>query len=200
MEIFSIIVFTTAFLCLLCCCAYVSASLLAVSQSQPLTNDMSLVSKGGVFHRRFFSPGNSKTRYLGIKPINDSSVVLAINNTTVAWVGGCERKKVLRSCRSDDGFVKFVGLKLPDTTKTWVNSSLGLKECRAECLSNCSCMAYSNTDVRDGGKGCAIWIGDLLDMKQIPGGGQDFYVRVLASETGMKLILMFVLSNFSPLV
>ena len=44
------------------------------------------------------------------------------------------------------GFGKFVGLKLPDTTYSWVNKSLNLYECRVQGLNNCSCMAYSNTD------------------------------------------------------
>ncbi|PON46978.1 S-locus glycoprotein [Trema orientale] len=102
------------------------------------------------------------------------------------WSSGCERKKALEHCRIDDGFAKYEGLKLPDTTRTWVNNSMNLEDCRAKCLSNCSCMAYANTDVRDGGKGCAIWFGDLIDIKQIPSGGQDLYVRVLASELDAK--------------
>lgn len=101
------------------------------------------------------------------------------------WSLGCERKKALKFCQKDDGFVKFEGLKLPDTTRTWVNSSMSLNDCKAKCLSNCTCMAYANTDVRDGGKGCVFWFGDLIDIKQIPGGGQDLYVRVSASEIGM---------------
>ncbi|PON81454.1 PAN/Apple domain containing protein [Trema orientale] len=40
-------------------------------------------------------------------------------------------------------FLKFSWLELPDTTNSWVNSNMNLKEYRAKCLSNCSCMAYS---------------------------------------------------------
>ncbi|KAF4373489.1 hypothetical protein F8388_025183 [Cannabis sativa] len=43
-------------------------------------------------------------------------------------------------------------------------------------------MAYSNTDFRGDGSGCTMWFGDLIDIKQIPGGGQDVYMRMPASE------------------
>uniref|UniRef100_A0A2N9FCD8 Bulb-type lectin domain-containing protein n=1 Tax=Fagus sylvatica TaxID=28930 RepID=A0A2N9FCD8_FAGSY len=84
-----------------------------ITQSQSLRDDMTLVSKDGSFELGFFNPGTSKNRYLGIwfknipvqtvvwvanrlKPINDSSGMLMLNNsgslvllihnsTTVAW-------------------------------------------------------------------------------------------------------------------
>ncbi|XP_015897124.3 G-type lectin S-receptor-like serine/threonine-protein kinase At4g27290 [Ziziphus jujuba] len=102
------------------------------------------------------------------------------------WSDGCVRNKPLKYCQINDRFAKYEGLKLPDTTHTWINRSMNLKECRAKCLSNCTCMAYTNTDVREGGSGCAIWFGDLIDIKQIPGGGQYLYVRVSASELEAK--------------
>ncbi|PRQ31540.1 putative protein kinase RLK-Pelle-DLSV family [Rosa chinensis] len=99
------------------------------------------------------------------------------------WSLGCTRKKPQSCQESDkDGFVKFTDLKLPDTTHSWVNKSMNIKECRAECLNNCSCMAYTSSDIRAGGSGCAIWFGDLLDIRQFPGAGQDLYIRMLASE------------------
>ncbi|KAK9992764.1 hypothetical protein SO802_022467 [Lithocarpus litseifolius] len=100
------------------------------------------------------------------------------------WSQGCVRNKRL-SCKekSTHGFRKFSGLKLPDTTHSWVNTKMNLKECRAECLNNCSCMAYTNSDIREGA-GCAIWFGDLVDIKQFPAGGQDLYIRMHPSELG----------------
>ncbi|CAN6558005.1 unnamed protein product [Malus baccata var. baccata] len=100
------------------------------------------------------------------------------------WSLGCERKKPL-SCQEKhkDGFIKFSGLKLPETTHSWVNKSINLKECRAKCLNNCSCMAYTSSDIR-GGTGCAIWYGDLIDIRQFPASGQDLYIRMPASELG----------------
>nr|KYP44604.1 Putative serine/threonine-protein kinase receptor [Cajanus cajan] len=98
------------------------------------------------------------------------------------WSRGCVRNTPL-SCKDKlkDGFVKFEGLKVPDTTHTLLDESIGLKECKDKCLNNCSCMAYTNSDIRDGGSGCVIWFGDLIDLKQQTV-GQDLYVRMPASE------------------
>ena len=107
------------------------------------------------------------------------------------WSKGCVRTIEL-SCQDKDKieFVKFVGLKLPDTTNSWVNKSMNLEECRVKCLNNCSCTAYSNSDIRDGGSGCAIWYGDLIDIRQVSANkhdaiGQDLYIRMPASDQGM---------------
>jgi hypothetical protein len=104
------------------------------------------------------------------------------------WSQGCQRSTQL-SCQDKhkDGFVKHVGLKLPDTTNSWVNESLDLKECREKCLRNCSCMAYTVSDIRGRGSGCAIWYGDLVDIRQFPANGQDLYIRMSASESGKPL-------------
>jgi hypothetical protein len=107
------------------------------------------------------------------------------------WSKGCVRTTQL-SCHDKDkiGFDKFVGLKLPDTTYSWVNGSMNLEECRVKCLNNCNCTAYSNSDIRNGGSGCAIWYGDLIDIRQISANGhdangQDVYIRMPASDQGM---------------
>ncbi|GMN68860.1 hypothetical protein TIFTF001_037909 [Ficus carica] len=97
--------------------------------------------------------------------------------------GGCVRNYP-PSCeeKEKDGVAKLSGLKLPDAAHSWMNTSMNLKECKAKCLSNCSCTAYANTDIRGKGSGCAIWFGDLIDIRHIPAGGQDLYVRIRASE------------------
>ncbi|KAL5580195.1 hypothetical protein UlMin_012637 [Ulmus minor] len=99
------------------------------------------------------------------------------------WSEGCVRNNPL-SCqeKEKDGFIKFSGLKLPDTASSWVNKSMNLNECRAKCLRNCSCMAYANMDIRGQGSGCAIWFGDLKDIRQFPSEGQDVFIRMPASE------------------
>ncbi|KAM6553572.1 hypothetical protein CsatB_014334 [Cannabis sativa] len=101
------------------------------------------------------------------------------------WSHGCVRNVPL-SCvdRYKDGFLKFSGVKLPDTTNTWLNKKMNLKDCRAICLNNCSCMAYTNSDIRGDGSGCVIWFGDLIDIRQFPSGGQDIYIRMPYSELG----------------
>ncbi|XP_052289562.1 G-type lectin S-receptor-like serine/threonine-protein kinase At4g27290 isoform X3 [Citrus sinensis] len=101
------------------------------------------------------------------------------------WHEGCVRSKALNYSRQD-GFIKFTELKLPDANFSRVSKSVNLKECREKCLENSSCMAYTNSDIRGGGSGCAMWFGDLIDMRSFPDGGQDFYIRMSASELGAK--------------
>ncbi|KAL9444278.1 hypothetical protein AB3S75_017459 [Citrus x aurantiifolia] len=100
------------------------------------------------------------------------------------WHEGCVRSKALNYSRQD-GFIKFTELKLPDANFSRVSKSVNLKECREKCLENSSCMAYTNSDIRGGGSGCAMWFGDLIDMRSFPDGGQDFYIRMSASELGI---------------
>ncbi|KAE9590663.1 hypothetical protein Lal_00023048 [Lupinus albus] len=97
------------------------------------------------------------------------------------WSDGCVRRVDL-ACGKSDGFLKFTGLKLPDTSTSWFNNSLNLIECQKLCLKNCSCAAYANLDVRNGGSGCLLWFNNLVDMRKLTSGGQDFYIRVAASE------------------
>ncbi|GAY52992.1 hypothetical protein CUMW_146120 [Citrus unshiu] len=103
----------------------------------------------------------------------------------VDWSKGCVRNKLLNYSRQD-GFMKFTELKLPDATPSWVSKSMNLKESREGCLENSFCMAYTNSDIRGGGSGCAMWFGDLIDMRSFPDGGQDLYIRMSASELGAK--------------
>ena len=102
------------------------------------------------------------------------------------WSKGCVRKRQL-SCQDKDkiGFVKFAGIKLPDTTNSWMNGSMNLEECRVKCLKNCSCTAYSNSNISDGGSGCIIWYRDLIDIRQISANEQELYIRMSASDIGV---------------
>ncbi|KAM3396143.1 G-type lectin S-receptor-like serine/threonine-protein kinase isoform X2 [Capsicum galapagoense] len=102
------------------------------------------------------------------------------------WSGGCVRRTQL-NCSQGDVFLKYSQLKVPDTRKSWSNVTMTLEECKNICSKNCSCMAYSNTDIRDGGSGCLLWFNDLLDIRQVPKGGLDIYIRVAASESDDSL-------------
>jgi hypothetical protein len=62
---------------------------------------------------------------------------------------------------------------------------MSLKECEEWCLKNCSCTAYANLDIRNGGSGCLLWFAELVDMVEVAVGGQDLYVRVPASVLGI---------------
>ncbi|KAB1227420.1 G-type lectin S-receptor-like serine/threonine-protein kinase RKS1 [Morella rubra] len=95
--------------------------------------------------------------------------------------GGCVRKKGVSTCRSGEGFVKFANVKTPDTSIARVDMSLSLKECEKECLTNCSCTAYTSADETKGGFGCLAWYGDLVDTRADSNAGQDLYVRVDAA-------------------
>uniref|UniRef100_A0A7N2LJ51 Uncharacterized protein n=1 Tax=Quercus lobata TaxID=97700 RepID=A0A7N2LJ51_QUELO len=83
-----------------------------------------------------------------------------------------------------DGFLKNTGLKLPDTSSSWFDKTMSLKECEELCLKNCSCTAYGNLDIRKGGSGCLLWFGNLHDIRVFADGGEDLYVRLAASELG----------------
>ncbi|KAE8680178.1 S-locus lectin protein kinase family protein [Hibiscus syriacus] len=104
------------------------------------------------------------------------------------YFGGCIHSKPL-NCQSGDDFIRIRRVKTPDATKSWVNRTMNLMECRAKCLRNCSCTAYTNLYVTRGGSGCVMWFGDLIDIKQFQSDGrddQDLYIRVSASETELK--------------
>ncbi|XP_016464375.2 G-type lectin S-receptor-like serine/threonine-protein kinase At4g27290 [Nicotiana tabacum] len=97
------------------------------------------------------------------------------------WSSGCVRRTEM-NCLKGDVFLKYSKLKLPDTRNSWFNVSVNLEECKRICLKNCSCMAYSNLDIRNGGSGCLLWFEDLLDIRQLTNEGQDIYIRMDASE------------------
>ena len=94
----------------------------------------------------------------------------------------CVRRTSL-SCHGD-GFLKYSGLKLPDTEGTWFNRSISLEDCRMLCLKNCSCTAYAPSDVSKGPSGCVLWFGNLVDMKELNTSLQDIYIRMAGMELG----------------
>eukprot|EP00258_Populus_trichocarpa_P017240 XP_006377796.2 G-type lectin S-receptor-like serine/threonine-protein kinase At4g27290 [Populus trichocarpa] len=100
------------------------------------------------------------------------------------WSDGCIRRTPLE-CSDKVGFLKYTGMKFPDTSSSWYDKSISLKECQGLCLKNCSCTAYANLDIRQGGSGCLIWFGDLIDTRRSTGDGQDLFVRMNASELGV---------------
>ncbi|XP_061338592.1 G-type lectin S-receptor-like serine/threonine-protein kinase At4g27290 isoform X2 [Gastrolobium bilobum] len=102
------------------------------------------------------------------------------------WTQGCVRNEPW-SCRvkDKDGFRRFAGMKIPDTTHSWVNGTMSLDECRVKCWENCSCTAYANTDIGGAGSGCAMWFGDLNDLRIIEG-GQDLFIRMVTSDIAVN--------------
>ncbi|CAJ2639476.1 unnamed protein product [Trifolium pratense] len=120
------------------------------------------------------------------------------------WRQGCVRNGNW-SCgvKKRDGFKKIVGLKLPDTTHSWIDEKMTLEECKAKCLGNCSCSAYSSLDSSETGSGCSIWFGDLIDLRVLQR-GNNVYVRVDASDIGdenaHKKMVELVVSITVPVV
>lgn len=96
---------------------------------------------------------------------------------------GCRRKTPL-NCEKGDAFVKLDGLRLPDMLEFWLNKNMSLKECKEACLKNCSCKAYANSDVRNGGSGCLMWFGDLNDIKAVDLKDieEEIYIKISATE------------------
>ncbi|KAF7827596.1 G-type lectin S-receptor-like serine/threonine-protein kinase [Senna tora] len=104
------------------------------------------------------------------------------------WAQGCVRTEGwICGVKNKDGFRKFSGLKVPDTAKSWGDSGMGIEDCRDKCWKNCSCTAYSNMYFGGGGSGCLLWFGDLLDLRVATVPGQDLYVRMAVSDTGMYM-------------
>ncbi|XP_031119950.1 G-type lectin S-receptor-like serine/threonine-protein kinase At4g27290 [Ipomoea triloba] len=98
------------------------------------------------------------------------------------YSGGCVRRRGLHCNNGTDIFVKYPGIKLPDTKYSWYDETMTLQECEQVCLKNCSCTAYSRLDIRNGGSGCLLWFGDLIDIRKLSDRGQDIYIRLASSE------------------
>ncbi|KAI3734763.1 hypothetical protein L6452_14241 [Arctium lappa] len=96
------------------------------------------------------------------------------------WSGGCQRKQPLQ-CGSEDGFWKVSGIKFPDTRYSRYNVSMTLEECEMTCTRDCSCTAYAQLDIRNGGSGCLLWFHELKDIREYDQ-KQELYIRMAASE------------------
>ncbi|KHN28390.1 G-type lectin S-receptor-like serine/threonine-protein kinase At4g27290 [Glycine soja] len=95
---------------------------------------------------------------------------------------GCVLKHPL-SCKYD-GFAQVDDLKVPDTKRTHVDQTLDIEQCRTKCLNDCSCMAYTNSNISGAGSGCVMWFGDLLDIKlySVAESGRRLHIRLPPSE------------------
>ncbi|KAF7822789.1 G-type lectin S-receptor-like serine/threonine-protein kinase [Senna tora] len=102
------------------------------------------------------------------------------------WSKGCIRRIPLE-CNNSDRFQKYMGMKLPDTSSSWYSKTMDLKDCQESCLKNCSCTAYANLDIRNGGSGCLLWFDRVIDMRQHLQGGQELYIRLSASELDLTI-------------
>ncbi|XP_078175423.1 receptor-like serine/threonine-protein kinase SD1-8 [Carex rostrata] len=118
---------------------------------------------------------------------------------------GCVRKTKLDCANLGDGFNLVKGVKLPETHSVIVDVTIDLDRCREKCLANCSCVAYSGTDISNGGSGCIMWVNELVDTRFIDG-GQDLYIKVALSDldagtknskTHLAIIISVVVAAFA---
>ncbi|KAF8023930.1 hypothetical protein BT93_F1204 [Corymbia citriodora subsp. variegata] len=122
--------------------------------------------------------------------------------TVLNFSSGCKRT-IPTNCSKGEGFLEIKNVKLPDLLEVTLNQSMSLKQCKVECLKNCSCAAYANSDIRGGGRGCLMWFGDLIDMRvfEEQNYGQTLFIRLSVSEldavhnrTRSKIIIVAVVS------
>ncbi|XP_068667556.1 G-type lectin S-receptor-like serine/threonine-protein kinase At4g27290 isoform X2 [Aristolochia californica] len=96
------------------------------------------------------------------------------------WSAGCMRRTALE-CQNRDGFLILQKIKLPDLPTSLNN--LSASQCQSQCLSSCSCMAYSFANVSfPPSPRCLIWTGNLMDLEENYTTGQDLYVHLAQSE------------------
>ncbi|KAL2331773.1 hypothetical protein Fmac_019354 [Flemingia macrophylla] len=97
---------------------------------------------------------------------------------------GCERKKTLQCENSNpskedkDRFLAIPNMALPKHAESVGVGNAG--ECESTCLRNCSCTAYAYVS-----NVCSIWIGTLLNLRQLSSddsSGQTLYLKLAASE------------------
>ncbi|KAK9056993.1 hypothetical protein SSX86_024359 [Deinandra increscens subsp. villosa] len=97
------------------------------------------------------------------------------------WSQGCRRRTPL-DCEPGEGFNKYINIKLPDTQWSWYNQAMTFLQCEKMCKSNCSCVAYTNTNISGTGSGCLLWFDELLDIRAFGGTGDTLYIRMPPSE------------------
>ncbi|XP_061368784.1 receptor-like serine/threonine-protein kinase SD1-8 isoform X2 [Gastrolobium bilobum] len=103
---------------------------------------------------------------------------------------GCARKTKLEC--GNDKFLHKMNVQLPDTTSVFLDKNMTISECKNMCLKDCSCTAYANAEVTNGGTGCVMWNDTLLDVRQFSESGQDLFVRLAASDVGKFLSCLVV--------
>lgn len=114
---------------------------------------------------------------------------------------GCVRKEQMK-CSYGDSFLTLPGMKTPDKFLYIRNRSLD--ECMEECRHNCSCTAYayanlSTASMMGDTSRCLVWMGELLDLAKVTGGGENLYLR-LPSPTGtfyhsLPIICLYIVIN-----
>ncbi|OMO99852.1 S-locus glycoprotein [Corchorus olitorius] len=119
------------------------------------------------------------------------------------YSGGCTRQAKLQCENADSRGDQFLEIRMTTFPTNPQNVAAdGIKECRSTCLNNCSCTAYAYNDNE-----CSIWIGDLLNLKQLgedDDEGKTLHIRLAYSEfsspTNKKKLIIVAVAVSSGLV
>lgn len=103
--------------------------------------------------------------------------------------GGCSRES--RICGKDGVVVGDMFLNLTVVEVGSPDSQFDAhdeKECRAECLNNCQCQAYSyeEVDTLQSNTKCWIWLEDLNNLKEGYLGSRNVFIRVALPDIGKQ--------------
>ncbi|KAK7382681.1 hypothetical protein VNO80_01653 [Phaseolus coccineus] len=113
------------------------------------------------------------------------------------WTSGCVRNVALNCGKlrnvsdqvEEDGFLEYHNMKVPDFSE---RSDGNQDKCGADCLANCSCLAYAY----DSYIGCMYWSRELIDLQKFPSGGVDLFIRVpsqlLRGKKGRKYKVLII--------
>ncbi|CAN1138355.1 G-type lectin S-receptor-like serine/threonine-protein kinase At1g11410 [Linum perenne] len=139
-------------------------------------------------HEIYYSstPHNASTIYMFVIDSSGSVRVVIWDEAGGALLlgdgtgGGCVRKRLESSvCGHGEGFVRVGNVKIPDTSEAvWVDQV----NCEQECRKNCSCSAYTSTNIVGRGTRCLTCHGEIMDTVHIPIPDLEIYIRVEALE------------------
>ncbi|KAH7546575.1 hypothetical protein FEM48_Zijuj01G0215400 [Ziziphus jujuba var. spinosa] len=68
--------------------------------------------------------------------------------------------------------------------------------CKAKCLSNCSCTAYTNTDIRGGDSSYAMSFGNLIDIRKLQDDANREHKVNIAMAIMFAVCMMLLLANY----
>ncbi|EEF39677.1 serine-threonine protein kinase, plant-type, putative [Ricinus communis] len=105
------------------------------------------------------------------------------------YSGGCTRKSPLCSSNAaSDSFLNLKMMKVGNPDSQFKAKSE--QECKAECLNNCQCQAFSYEEAENEQRedsesaSCWIWLEDLTDLQEEYDGGRNLNLRISLSDIG----------------
>ncbi|KAK1396404.1 hypothetical protein POM88_006267 [Heracleum sosnowskyi] len=153
-----------------------------------------IISAGGEFELGFFSPGSSKSRYLGI--CSDGIIWSSYPRRTVKNpafqlldTGNLVLRDADHDIKNEEDFIwksfDYPGDNLLPGMKFGVDLESGIRQdtdCDRYGLCGPYGQSFAYADARKGGHGCLLWFGNLIDIRDYTEDGQDIFVRMPSSE------------------